>query len=91
MEINKQVPFKNALITNVKMKDGSFSQIVTLFNNEEISFEEVNIGVNRTLEHISDAYSMQSDMCHNKNGKAELFAKYPEKIIEGHFNPLKIA
>lgn len=66
----KTVPFSNALITNVELKDGSTTQIVTLFNNSEIGFEEVMIGVRKTLEFTPDAFAMKNEFMRIKNGKA---------------------
>lgn len=78
----KTVPFSNALITNVELADGSTTQIVTLFNNSEIGFEEVTIGVRKTLEFTPDAFAMQSEFMKINNGKAiKSGLQIEEKII----------
>jgi hypothetical protein len=44
------VKASHALVTNVELENGKKSSIVTLFNNSEFSFEEINVGVNTSLE-----------------------------------------
>ncbi len=39
----------HVLVTNIELKNGKVAPIITMFNNSEIDFEEVKIGVDMTI------------------------------------------
>ena len=65
------VTASHALVTNVALASGKQTSIVTLFNQSEIKFEEVNIGVGYTLSylHYINWISRQSTLYSLKEGK----------------------
>lgn len=53
----------HGIVTEVLLKNGKRTQIITLFNQNEINFEEIMIGVKEGLRHNRETYSYQSSMC----------------------------
>lgn len=52
--------FKNTIVTNVKLKNGSETEMVIIFNGSEINYEEVSIGIRTGLERTHNVRSFQS-------------------------------
>lgn len=52
--------FKNTIVTNVKLKNGLETEMVTIFNGSEINFEEVSMGIRKGLERTHNVSSFQS-------------------------------
>ena len=52
----------NMLVSNIKMKDGTNTQILTLFENYKIGFEEIEIGVIKGLEFLSEVDTVQNKL-----------------------------
>lgn len=49
----KNLTVSHALVTNVEFESGKKSSVITLFNNSDLSFEEMNIGVTTSLKRQS--------------------------------------
>lgn len=63
--------FKNIIVTDVELKNGKKTQIVTVFNNEDLFFEEVNSGVINGLKKTYDCKSATSHYSRIKEGSLE--------------------
>ena len=85
IELN-QVNFKNAIVSSIELKNGTNSQIITIFNSNEINFEEMVIGINTAVYRQSEIYnnikSIQNTFSSIKNGNLKPFATY--KIGRAH-------
>ena len=67
--IQEKLPKKvNMLVSNIKMKDGTNTQILTLFENHKIGFEEIEIGVIKGLEFLSEVDTVQDELYSIRNG-----------------------
>lgn len=64
-----QNPNLKLLVTDVKLKDGSETQVLTFFSADIIGFEEVFVGVRKTLEYTHDVNLMKCKLHSVKNGK----------------------
>ena len=53
----------HGIVTEVLLKNGKRTQIITLFNQNEINYEEIMLGVKEGLRHDRETYSYQSSMC----------------------------
>ena len=53
----------HAIVTEVLLKNGKRTQIITLFNQNEINYEEIMLGVKEGLRHDRETDSYQSSMC----------------------------
>lgn len=49
----KNLTVSHALVTNVEFESGKKSSVITLFNNADLSFEEMKIGVTTSLKRQS--------------------------------------
>ena len=82
IEIDK-VTFKNAIVSNIELKNGKQTQIITIFNSNEINFEEMVIGVNTTIRRQSKFYnnikSIQNTFNEIENGKLKPFTEYKKQ------------
>ena len=76
--------FKNVIVTEIELKDGSKTQIITIFNHSQIGFEEVNIGVKTALEHSRKAKSMESTFSSIKGGKLNPFCFFKKTDIKDY-------
>lgn len=77
----------HALITNVELKNGKTSPIITMFNCREINFEEVNIGVTTTLSRQNQFQggfiSRESKLYRLKEGELEFITEFQKQ----YYNP----
>lgn len=78
--------YKNALITSVKLKNGQTAKMVTVFNNTELNFEELNIGVKKGLERTRKAETMQSTLYVLKESEIEPIIRFEEQQLRD-YNP----
>lgn len=69
--------FKNALVTNIIMENGTETSIVTLFNQKEFHFEEINQSVNHSL-----AKQYWIPIAKIKSIVYSLKSGIPEKMVE---------
>lgn len=83
-ELN-QVNFKNAIVSSIELKDGTNTQIITIFNSNEINFEEMVIGINTAVYRQSEFYnnikSIQNTFSSINNGNLKPFATYRKNEI----------
>ncbi len=61
--------FKNVIVTEIELKDGTKTQMITIFNHSQIGFEEVNLGIKKGLEYSHNVRNMQSTVSSVKDGK----------------------
>ena len=82
IELN-QVNFKNAIVSSIELKNGTNTQIITIFNSDEINFEQMVIGINKAVYRQSEFYnnikSIQNTFSSIQNGKLKPSAKYFKK------------
>jgi hypothetical protein len=52
-----QIGFRNAIVSNIEFENGTQTQIITIFNNKEIHFEEMKIGIDTSLHRINKDYN----------------------------------
>lgn len=52
----KQVVLKSALISDIELKNGEKTQIITIFNNRDCPFEEIKIGLDTAIKRIVEFY-----------------------------------
>lgn len=71
----------HAMVTQVGLKNGSVTAMVTLFDNSLIGFEEVKIGVNTALQLEENVMSEQSTLYTLNNGKLDKFTDYDKEYI----------
>jgi hypothetical protein len=75
-----------ALVTNVELRNGKTTSIVTLFNSSEFSFEDISIGVttalNRESEFEDSILSKQSALFSIKNSALKLISRFPKVSYE---------
>lgn len=64
-----QNPNLKLLVTDVQMKDGSATQVLTFFSADLIGWEEVYVGVKKTLEYTHDVNLMKCKLHAVKNGQ----------------------
>lgn len=75
------IPFKHALLTRVLLTNGKITEMITVFNATELSFEEINTGVKRGLESTHVAQEMQSTFYGMFNNKLEPVAIFENEKI----------
>jgi hypothetical protein len=61
--------FMRVMVTDVELKNGTETKMMTIFDNSNVGFEEVFIGIRKGLEFISEAKSMTSKLFSVENGK----------------------
>jgi hypothetical protein len=64
-----QNPNLKLLVTDVQLKDGSETQVLTFFSADLIGWEEVFVGVRKTLEYTDDVNLMKCKLHAVKNGQ----------------------
>lgn len=64
-------PHIRVFLTDIELKNGTTSKMMTVFDNSTIGFEEVYIGIKQCLKHINEAKAMQSSMFSVKNNTLE--------------------
>ena len=88
METNialNQMEFRNAIVSNIELENGTHTQIITIFNNSELHFEEVKIGIDTGLERINKGYSriksVQSTFSRLQDGTLKPSAVYQKEFF----------
>jgi len=74
--------FKHALLSDVELTDGTTTQAIVIFNNKELNFEELNLGVNKGLENLYKVKSVLTKFCSIRNGKAKAVAHFTKKEFD---------
>ena len=52
----QQTNFKHTIVTDVELKSGKKTQVITIFNNSEVNFEEMLIGIDIAFERQDKFY-----------------------------------
>lgn len=77
-----QTTFSQTIVTDIELKNGKNTQIITIFNNNEIDFEELAIGldtaINRQVEFYKNIKSKKHTLCSIKTGVLKGFAFFPK-------------
>lgn len=71
--------FSNSLITDIEFKNGEHTQMITIFNNDVLHFEEVNIGVNLSIKNIKNIKTSKNTFCVFRNGRLKESAFFEMK------------
>jgi hypothetical protein len=79
--------FMRVMVTDVELKNGTETKMMTIFDNSNVGFEEVFIGIRKGLEIISEAKSMTSKLFSVENGKLKESGVKFEKIKIKHCQP----
>lgn len=79
--------FTNMMVFDVEMQDGTKTKVVTFFDNNNVGFEEMNIGIRKALEFIPDTKKFKPSLFRFKNKSlvASGFGFF-EHLIK-HYNP----
>lgn len=79
IELNK-VSFKNAIVSEIELTNGFKTKVITIFNANEVHFEEMIIGVNtaiyRQAEYHNNIKSVQNTFSNIENAVLKPFATY---------------
>jgi hypothetical protein len=57
--------FKHALVTDIELKNGTKTQVVTIFNSSEVNFEEMVIGIDTAIDRQAKFYKNIKATQHN--------------------------
>lgn len=79
-----QNTFKNVIVTEIELKDGTKTQMITIFNHSQIGFDEVNIGIKTALEHSHNAKNMESVFSSFKDGLINPICFFDKTPIEDY-------
>ncbi|MBD3724256.1 MAG: hypothetical protein IE891_05615 [Flavobacteriaceae bacterium] len=83
--LQMQAP-SHALVTTIELKNGKIVPIITMFNDSQIDFEEVNIGVNTMIKRNSFLNglmkSKQNVLYKNNNGVLRRGIVFFKEIFE---------
>ena len=79
-----QNTFKNVIVTEIELKDGRKTQMITIFNHSQIGFDEVNIGIKTALEHSHNAKYMESVFSSIKEGRINPICFFEKTAIQDY-------
>ena len=74
-----QTVYKHALVCEVILNNGNRTKAFVIFNNDELNFEEINIGMNFALARC-DIHKSINTFCGIKNGNLKPCAFFHEKV-----------
>lgn len=70
----------NALVSTITMKNGKTSKILTVFDNNNVEFDAIELGVCKGLEYARDVESITSELFSvTENGMRSSRIVYPER------------
>lgn len=79
---------RHAIVSNVQFENGTETELVTIFNNNDLNFEEMNIGLNTALQRISKFYkpvkSVNSSYGSIENGAYKKCAEFMSVKIKNN-------
>lgn len=85
-DVAENIEFRNAIVSNIELKNGTQTQIVTIFNNSEFNFEEMKIGLDYALGRIQKNYvsikSVQTNFNKIIDAKLHTVAKFRKQEFE---------
>ena len=76
--------FKNVIVTEIELKDGTKTQMITIFNHSQIGFKEVNVGIKTALEHSQNVKNMESVFSSFKDGAIHPICWFNKTPIEDY-------
>ena len=79
--------FMRVMMTDVELKSGASTKMMTIFDNSNIGFEEVFLGIRKSLEHVSETKTMHSKLFSVKDGALVESGIKTEKQIIKHWRP----
>jgi hypothetical protein len=56
------INLKHALVSEIELKNGKKTKVVTIFNSSDLNFEEMNFGVNTALKRINSYKNTMKDI-----------------------------
>ena len=74
--------FMRVMITNVELKSGASTKMMTIFDNSNVGYEEIYIGIRKGLEFVSETKSMTSKLCSVKDGALVEQVNFPKLKIK---------
>jgi len=88
--IGQQIDVKpekiNALVSTITMKDGSKSKILTVFDNNNVEFDSIELGVCRGLQNVHEVDFVSSELFSvSENGLRSSGIVYPERKNDFNF------
>jgi len=85
-----QIYFKHSIVTDIELSNSKKTQIITIFNNSEINFEEMVIGINTAINRQSKFYnnikSTQHTFCRVKKEGLDKILFYGKTEFEPNKN-----
>jgi hypothetical protein len=78
VKIVSDFKFSNAIISEIELKNGQRTQVVVIFNNSEVNFEEMNVGIKTTMSRCMNVGRSKNTFCSIKNGMLKPFAMFHE-------------
>ena len=82
LKIYQPVHLHHSIVTDVLLKNGKTTQIITIFNAIDIEDDYINIGITKALEFSHRADKMKSNFCSFKKGKLKTIAEFEETKIK---------
>lgn len=79
--------FMRVMMTDVELQNGVSTKMITIFDNSNIGFEEVCLGIRKSLEQVSQTKTMHSKLFSVKDGGLVESAIKTEKQLITHFRP----
>lgn len=74
------ISFRNAIVSNIELENGTQTQVITIFNNNEFNFEEIKKGIDENFDRINknqkSIKSVQTTFSSIENAKLKPFATY---------------
>lgn len=78
--INNNIEYRNAIVSNIELNDGTQTQVITIFNNSEFNFEEIKKGIDASFKSIhndqNSIKSIQTIFSGIENSKLKPFATF---------------
>lgn len=69
----------NALVSTITMKNGTTSKILTVFDNNNVEFDAIELGVCKGLEYVREVESVTSELFSvTENGLRSSRIVFPE-------------
>jgi hypothetical protein len=79
--------FMLVMMTDVELKNGASTKMMTIFDNSNIGYEEIYIGIRKGLEFVSQTKSMTCQLFSIENGTLKENGLPFEKLKIKHWQP----
>jgi len=80
VKMTSDFQFSNAIVSEVELTDGKRTQVVVIFNQRELHFEDINIGLNMSLSRCKNVSKSKNTFCSIRNGILKPFALFQKKV-----------